>query len=608
MLTNRYFKVIHRSLFVLPEKARKRFIFAAGLQVTLNVLDLLGLVLLAGISTIAIHGINATEPGQYISFITGLLSIDQLTTFQQIMILGGIAVTIFISKTVVSIIFLRNILRYLSNRGAELSSTLVAKLLNSSVLDIESKSSQKTLYTVTSGATAITTGILGTAISLVADISLTVMVAVGIFILDPLTALLSVLIFGGISLALQFSMRNRARQLGSLGADLTIESNEIIMEVIRSYREAFVRNTQQTYWKSLSQVRWQLSNVAADQAILPNISKYVMDVSLIVGAFVVALIEFGLHSTPHAIGGLTLFLSAGTRFAPAVLRIQQGLTTILGQESSASITFKYIEEARDISPRLENESFNGMQRGSFIPKIELSNIHFTYPEAEQPAVSFSQLSVNPGKLIAICGPSGSGKSTLVDLMLGVLQPNQGKALISGIESAKAMSTWPGMVGYVPQDIYIAKGDFLTNVALGFDPSSVSEKQVWRCLELAHLDGHVKSLPQGIHSEIIENGKSLSGGQRQRLGIARALYTNPRILILDEATSALDAESENLLNETIQRMRGTNTFVIIAHRLASVMSADSVVYMENGKIVTQGKFEDVRRNAPNFDQQAKLLGL
>jgi ABC-type bacteriocin/lantibiotic exporter with double-glycine peptidase domain len=243
-----------------------------------------------------------------------------------------------------------------------------------------------------------------------------------------------------------------------------------------------------------------------------------------------------------------------------------------------------------------------------VPKIEVKNASLTYPGNSTPSLQQVSVEIDESKIVAIVGPSGAGKTTFVDVLLGVLTPDAGEIKISGIPSIEAISKWPGAISYVPQDVLIVDGSIRHNVALGFPSSAFSDDQINLAIEDSALGDFVRSLPNGLSTEVGEVGAKLSGGQRQRLGIARALYTNPKLLVLDEATSALDGETESLVTDSIQKLKGKVTVVMIAHRLSTVRNADIVIYMQSGKIQAVGTFEEVRKQIPNFDHQANLMGL
>ena len=216
--------------------------------------------------------------------------------------------------------------------------------------------------------------------------------------------------------------------------------------------------------------------------------------------------------------------------------------------------------------------------------------------------------MSPGSSIAIVGTSGVGKSTLVDLLLGLLTPSTGKVRVSGINPDEAVSTYPGAIGYVPQDISIYNGSIRSNLGLGFNPDQISDATAYEALKKANLYDFVSKLPGGLDYSIDARGSNLSAGQRQRLGIARALITSPRLLILDEATSSLDNETEKIIIDSLVNLNKGLTVVIVAHRLSALRNLDCIVYLENGEIKGQGNFDQLRSAIPNFDHQATIAGL
>jgi ABC-type multidrug transport system fused ATPase/permease subunit len=325
-----------------------------------------------------------------------------------------------------------------------------------------------------------------------------------------------------------------------------------------------------------------VSNNLAQTEFMPYITKYVIEVVLVVFSFTLAASQFLLQDATHAVATLSLFMAAGMRIAPAVMRIQQASVQLVGSLANSSTTLGIL---RDFPNGLEL-----LEEKNYVPEIdhnqtliECINLSFTYNGNSKPTLENINISLKSGNLMAIVGPSGSGKSTLVDLIMGMLTPKEGEVLINGIPVFEFIQRYPGQIGYVPQKIFLLAGSIQENIGLGLEKSEIDSKRVWECLKFVQMFDFVHSLPKQEHENIGDNGVSLSGGQLQRLGLARALYTNPRIIILDEATSALDPETERLISEVISSFKGSKTIIVIAHREQSLRVADKLVLMENGKV-------------------------
>jgi ABC-type multidrug transport system fused ATPase/permease subunit len=597
-----------RSMRIFSISDRRKIFVTTLLQIFLGLLDLLGVAIIGVLGALAVNGIQSRQPGNRVSQVLNFLHLDNFTFQNQAAILGGSAAFILIFRTVATIIISRRVLFFLSRRAAVVSTELISRLLRRSILEIQEKTTQETLYAVTSGVSTITLGIVGTTVALASDIAILTFLSIGLFVVDPVIAFGTFLLFGFVGYLLFKLMQQRAQVLGQQTSELTIQSNEKILEVLNSYREFIVRNRRKYYAARIGEGRLALANNQAEISFMPNISKYVIETTVVFGTLVISAIQFMTTDATRAVATLSVFLAAGTRIAPAVLRLQQGALAIKGSLGAANPTLDLIERLNyqevisvdDDSLDLHHEGFSG--------EISVENVDFGYPNSLLKAANGVSMKVHEGKSVAIAGSSGAGKTTLVDLILGILDPSSGSVRISGLKPLEAISKWPGAIAYVPQDVMISNGTIRENVALGFPIEVATDELVWDALRIAQLETFVKSMPDGIDSHVGERGTKISGGQRQRLGIARALFTKPKMIILDEATSALDGRTEIEFANAINQLKGSVTIVLIAHRLSTVREADSIVYMRDGVIIDVGTFDQVRSRVPDFDIQSKLMGV
>jgi ABC-type multidrug transport system fused ATPase/permease subunit len=288
--------------------------------------------------------------------------------------------------------------------------------------------------------------------------------------------------------------------------------------------------------------------------------------------------------------------------------LQQGSVQIRSTIGIATPTLDLIESlSGDIQSAPESSEIKFVHEG-FKGSIVLDQVNFTYPGRDTPAINNVSFEVESGQVLALVGSSGAGKTTVVDTLLGVLVPDSGLVSISNTRPLQAASQWPGAISYVPQDVMIVNGSIRENIALGYPIELATNERVNEALKLAQLGDFIAELPDGIDAYVGERGAKLSGGQRQRLGIARALFSKPKLLVLDEATSALDGNTEALIAKSISELASDVTVIVIAHRLSTIKSVDKIAYLEAGKIKKIGSFEEIRNAIPDFDTQARLMGL
>jgi ABC-type multidrug transport system fused ATPase/permease subunit len=604
-MRNKDLSIIVDSLSLLESSDKRKLGVVSLTQFFLGILDLFGVAIIGVLGSLAVSGIQSKAPGNRVGDVLEFLNLENFAFQMQVAILGTLAVLLLIFRTIVSIILIRRTLLFLSHRGAEIGSKLFERLLAQEIVVIENRSIQQNSFALLGGVNSITVGIIGTLVTLFADLSLMAIMIFGLLLVDPMIALQSLIIFGGAGLLLYRLLSKKVRNLGRLEADLNIALSENIFSTLQSYREFYVRNQLSDKAVTVNLLRKQLATVLANNSFYPNIGKYLIEVSIIFGSLVIGATQFIYQDANRAVATLAVFMAAGTRIGPGVLRAQQGMLTIKNSLGAATVTVGLYRDLIASEKQLSKSTKVMFDYPDFVPTVNVQDLSFYYPNSELPALKGLNFSLKAGSRIAIVGPSGSGKSTLADVLLGVVEPTTGSIQIAGMSPREAIQRWPGGISYVPQKSNAVRGSIKENIYLECLHSEPANLYFEKSLKAAELE---EVFDLSGESNLGDSGSKLSGGQLQRLGIARALFTNPKLIVLDEATSALDGATEFRVSEAIQELEQETTVVVIAHRLSTVRHSDLVIYLNKGQIVASGSFESVRKLVPDFDKQAELMGL
>lgn len=346
-------------------------------------------------------------------------------------------------------------------------------------------------------------------------------------------------------------------------------------------------------------VRAQLLNGTAQEA-----PRLVIEF-VVVGGFsgVVLIFMASGRSGEEIVALLGLFGMAAMRLMPSFNRLLANMNNLRFLHAHIDTLHQEVAAARDAREKISVVDDGGDI--SFEHEMRLEHLSYRYANADKDAVRDANLAIRKGERIGIVGPSGAGKSTLVDLILGLLVPTEGRILVDGNDVAGERRAWQSRFGYVPQDVYLLDDTVRRNIAFGMDDDKIDGARVQAAVQRAHLAAMVSGLPHGLDTVVGERGSRLSGGERQRMGIARALYSEPEILVFDEATSALDNVSENEIRIAINELARAKTVVIIAHRLSTVRECDRIVFVDSGRISAVGDFQTLARESPEFQQLLKM---
>jgi len=597
---------IKEAIDLLPPGTPKKLSLQLAFQVTISFLDILAILLLAVISR---SGLEYAQ-GNMTDFpdkLVEMLGIERLSFVSQVGIISVLVVSLFVFRTIVSVYGNRKVLLYLAHQASFASREIVGRIFRGNPQHIVDRKSQEFLYGITQGIDNLTLVFLGSAtIFFTEAVFLTCMLTV-LFVIQPLTGFMALLIFVSTSILIHKITSRRTKEVSSEYANLFILYNSRLLDTLLVYRELVLRQREVAVTREIQVARSKSLLLRAQLIFLPVLAKYLFELVLVLGGSIIAIVQLAISDSLTAISAVTVFLAASSRILPSLIRAQGSLLSIRQSEGSAEITLQQLRDLGKQQSDNENKSSQVGKTNKFSPILSIKNMSYSRDGSSGFQLENINLEIRAGQFVAIVGESGSGKTTLVDLILGMLIPKSGKIEISNLPPLESIRAWPGKIAYVPQDVAIIDGDIKRNVTLE-DDAKIDEAEILIALEKANLKNDVLEMPLGINQLVGERGIRLSGGQRQRLGIARALYTKPEMIIFDEATSSLDPITEKSVTDSIYGKVGEVTLIVVAHRLSTVKNADHVILMDKGRLVAQGTFEEVRRISPKFDQQAKLVNL
>ncbi|QDO88523.1 ABC transporter ATP-binding protein [Ornithinimicrobium ciconiae] len=596
------FRTVRQLLAVLPAGTRRFIIVFAVLQSLLAVLDVAALGLLAVTLAPMLTGNEMTLP------VVGTLS--EPGDFRNILILVGLLI---ILKSVLAI----GLQYWATRRFARFEQVLGARLLETTFkapwIERLTRNSNDLVRATDVGVGATVAGVLIPFAQLSGELFTFLAVLIVLVVAEPLLATATIIYFGLVASVLYVWVLRKAVKAGQDNRTYSNKAVRLLSEMVHSLKEVTLRNKSSEVAEVVLSVRKRASEARANQSFLGAIPRYVLEAGLIGGLGIGGAIGWFQASAAGdanpvngALAAVALFGVAGFRIVPSLTRFQ----TIMGQTGAnlpfAQDVIKEIGRGQRYVAAEQAAGDTNLPEG--VHSLRLDHVTFSYPDTEVPAVRDVSLELPFGHTLALVGASGSGKTTLVDIILGLLIPQEGQVLVGETPLPQVLQGWRRRVGYVPQDVSLFDASVARNVALSWKDDQVDEDAVRRALARAQLLDVVESRPGGIHGKVGERGLNLSGGQRQRLGVARALYTDPLVLVMDEATSALDTSTEAAVTSAIRELAGEVSVIVVAHRLATIRHSEQVCFMRDGRMIANGTFDEVVAAEPDFAQQAALAGL
>lgn len=589
---------------LVPKRFRRKLILGVTFRVLTNFLDLFAL---AGVGLLAIIVTSSSETSKSATVTAPI--IGQIKVSDQLTVIIAMCIALlFLTKSLTSI----KLNNWIGKIIAEIETDASRRILNyvfmhpSGLRSFSSVSSLQNVLTLS--LNSLFANLLTATVTLVAEISLLLILVIGFLIISPWATLGLIVYLSCVVIGLNFFVSSRVKKESKIGYESAQNTLQGTRDLFSVRREAKLTSSTTEWVDSIADAKFKASHSAVRGLNLNGIPRYVIESSLIFGVFLfmgVVLLFSSIAEQSIIIG---IFLTGGLRLVASMLPLQAAVntyrvSTVAGQPAFDLLCM--ISDNHHIDLEMQNPPASASNiNGPY--GLSVSNLSFGY-NARKSVIRELTFEVTPGTKFAIVGPSGSGKSTLFELILGFESPNSGSIHISGLQPEIAILNNPGDIGFVPQKPTLISGSFLDNLVLS-KLHPFSQDEIETVLNLSGLTQVVEKLPEGLLTTLEPDTSALSGGEIQRLGLARALLRKPKLLLLDEATSALDAATEYSVTSQLDMLKGKTTILVIAHRLSTVQNSDAILYLDKGKQIGLGTFEELIKTVPNFAGAVKMMKL
>lgn len=570
---------------IFPKKERRYFIVLFFLILIGTVFDFLGVSLILPLVNLLIAPEQLTGKGWY-RLLTKLLPIQDTNTMLLVLVLLIIAVYVFknlyaIYMSVVQGVFLA---RNRINTSAKLLDCFMRKPYT---FHLQHNSAEviRAINSDVSSAYDIVSSIM----TLVMNILVTLLL-IGYLVLVDLWLTVSIVAGLGLYSMLYFLIvRKKLKDAGEENREITVRMIKAIVQAVGGIKEVKVMGRERYFVDTYAENGEDFVRVQRRLSILSGVPRHLVEILCVCGVLGLVAVKIALRQDLSSIvGSLSAFAVAAIRLMPCANSINGTINGISYRMPGLNAVCEIIDDnwGTDIGNAFITTENRSGSRETRQADIQVENLSFTYPETDEPVLHDVNLTIQAGTSVGIVGVTGAGKTTLVDIILGLLEPQEGRILYGGKDIRADYEDWQARIGYIPQNIYLTDESIRENVALGLYNSQIDDEKVWKALDDAQLGDFVRGLKDGLDTKIGEMGVRLSGGQRQRIGIARALYYDPDVLFLDEATAALDTATEKAVMAAVNAISREKTCIIIAHRLTTIEECDAIYEVRDGRVERQ----------------------
>jgi ABC-type bacteriocin/lantibiotic exporter with double-glycine peptidase domain len=601
---------IIRCARLLSPRARISYTLAIFFQSFISLLDLIGLALIMKV-ILSYQTSNTTNP---ISGFNIFPIMDQIIYQFDLNYLLLIVVCVFILKGILALLLHSVVVHIMERETMRLVKRLLELIFANRTSRFRKLTTQDISFSIQNATEIVFKETLVPMSIIISDGVLIFLISLNLFFSAKILFFPMISYFFLIFLALRSFEKRSLGQAYKSQWTSEVQSRSYIDETASSLRELYASSKLNWMLEKIQESRKIGIRAGAIASIAQLRPKYFYEMAFFGGIGIMAYVSIYLKKDELIISLLALFVISASRMIPSLLRLQFYLGLIQKSNEQSARVFEILDTEFEKGTPLHSKSScvdSPEVFDRFQPEITVRQLTFSYEiNDEVKTITDLNFEIKPGEVIALVGPSGSGKSTIVDLILGYQSPGSGSVQISGLNPRIAFEKWPGNVAYVPQRVTIYQGSLFSNIAVG-DSNSLDEASREKVVELLKIVGLTEflfDLSNGIDTQLSEMGSNLSGGQIQRIGIARALHSNPKIIVLDESTSALDSYSESEIMDLLLSFRGEKTMIFVAHRLSTIKTADRIFYVNNGVIEAKGTFTELRDLVPDFNRQVEILNI
>lgn len=559
---------------------RRRFTILLGARTSVGLLDLVGILLLGAVGSIVVEAQTSGDRVESVQQLLDFLGLDGASSTTAIVVLSAVAVIFFVLKGLTSSLFNFRVFQLLGRNEITLGEqSLLTAAEMKNVRELHA-TTQSVGVDLSSGVMAGFTRLLGYFVIVIGELVSLAVIALILLLVDPLTSLGALVFFGGIGFFLQRVISRRSHDFGEILARSTSRTIQVVQETLSLSREIILAGRQDSASVRYRRAKDEVTASNARLLTLGTLPRHVIDTSLLLGTALMAGLLFSTKSPEDAGVSLALFLVAGARLTPSILALQGALSAMAqaAREGDGALSRLDSWSSHSVGDKQSQANSNNLLCNNPV-SIDIQSATFEVNGVV--LLRDITLFIPSGKFVGIVGPSGAGKSTLVELLLG-LPPTSGAVKLDGLTPSELQYLQPGAVAYVPQMPVVLDATLAENVSLMTSDFDVA--RIRKCLTSAGLVSVDSETSLGLDLRLGPSGRALSGGEAQRLGIARALYSNPRLIVMDEPTSALDSETEEVITQLIESLAGSTTMVVVAHRLSTIERADLIVSLADGGIV------------------------